>query len=94
MSPVYKNYIADLLLKLGHPMPKKPQFPPHKLKKVNYGSIILMAPEADASKPLYGEGIRRVQQFVGALLWICRDANNKLLVSLSVIGSQQASATE
>ena len=25
-----KHYIADLLLTLGHPMPKKPQLSPHK----------------------------------------------------------------
>ena len=31
---------------------------------------------------------------MGALLWIFRDVNNKLLVSLSAIGSQKASATE
>ena len=30
-----KNYISDLLLKMGHPMPKKPQLSPHKCKKVN-----------------------------------------------------------
>ena len=31
-----KHYIAELLLKLGHPMPKKLQLSPHKWKTVNY----------------------------------------------------------
>ena len=40
-----KNYIADLLLKLGHHMPKKTQLSPHKCKTVNYGIIIQMDQE-------------------------------------------------
>ena len=36
----------------------------------------------------------QVQTIVGELLWIGRSVNNKMLVALSVIGSQQASATE
>ena len=31
---------------------------------------------------------------MGALLWIIRDVNNKLLVALSAIGYQQVSAIE
>ena len=89
-----KHYIADLLLKLGHPVQKKPQISPHKYKTVNYGSSIQMAPEVDNSKLLDDEGIWRVQQVVGALLWVGWAVNNKLLIALSAIGSQQASATE
>ena len=94
MSPVYKNYIADLLLKLGHSMPKKLQLSPHKCKTVNYGIRIQMAQEEDAYKTLNDAGIRHVQQVVGALLWVGRAVSNKLLVALSAIGSQHASATE
>ena len=89
-----KNYIADLLLKLGHPMPKKPQLSPHKSKTVNYSNRIQMAQEEDASKPLNEADIQRVQQVVGALLWVGRAVNNKLLVAISAIGSQQAPSTE
>ena len=89
-----KNYITHLLIKLGHPMPKKPQRSPHRCKPINYGSKVQLTPEADTSKPLDSVGIRRVQKIVGALLWIGRAVNNKLLVALSAIGSQQASATE
>ena len=88
-----KHYIADLLLKPGNLMPKKPQLSPQKCKIANYGSRIKMAPEADDSKPLDVKGILLVQQVVGALLWVGRAVSNTLLVSLSTIGSQQASAT-
>ena len=88
------HYIADLLIKLGHPIPKKPHLSPHRCKPINYGSKFQMAPEEDTSKPLNEAGIRCVQKNVGALIWIGRAVNNKLLVALSAIGSQQASATK
>ena len=53
-----------------------------------------MALEADDSKPLGDKGLRRVQQVVGALLWVVQAVNNKLLVALSAIRPHQASATE
>ena len=79
---------------MGHPRPKKLQFSPHMCKPINYGSKVQMAPESDTFKPLNAAGIWRVQKIVGALLWIGKAVNNKLLVALSIIGSQQASATE
>ena len=48
----------------------------------------------DTSLPLNEKGIKRVQYIVGALLYVGRVVNTKLLVALSVIGSQQAAATE
>ena len=74
-------------------MPSKPQLSPHKCREVKYRSKTQLSPEEDMSKPLNDAGIWRVQIIVGALLWIVRDVNNKLLVSISAIGSQQASAT-
>ena len=75
-------------------MPRKPQPSPHKFREVKYISKTQLAPKEDTSKPLNYSGIRRVQTIVGVLLWIGRAVNNKLLVALSAIGSQQASATE
>ena len=40
------------------------------------------------------KGIKRIQGIVGALLYVGRAVNNKLLVALSAIGAQQAAATE
>ena len=44
--------------------------------------------------PLDKAGIQRVQMIVGALLWIGQAVNDKLLVALIAIGSQQLTATE
>ena len=89
-----KNYIKILLVKLNHPMPRKPQLSPNKCHEIKYGSKTQLDPEEDTSKPLNDAVIRRAQTIVGALLWIGRAVNNKLLVALSEIGSQQASAIE
>ena len=75
-------------------MPHKPQLSPQKCRGVKYGRNTQLAPKEDTSKPLNDAGICRVQTIVGALLWIGRAVNNKLLVALSAIGFQQASATE
>ena len=75
-------------------MPHKPQLSPHKYREVKYVSKTHLAPEEDTSKPINDARIRRVQTIVGAMLWIYRDVNNKLLVALSVIVPQQASDTE
>ena len=75
-------------------MPRKPQLSPHKCCEVKYGGKTQLVPEEDTSKPLNDAWIRRVQTIVGALLWIGGAVNNKLLVALIAIGSQQAFATE
>ena len=79
------NYIKILVVKLNHPMPRKPQLSPHKCREVKYGSKTQLAPEEDTSKPLNDAGILWVQTIVGALLWIGCAVNNKLLVALSEI---------
>ena len=50
--------------------------------------------EEDTTPKLNNEGINRVQAIVGALLYYARAVHNILLVGLSAIGDQQASATE
>ena len=46
------------------------------------------------SPALDNEGTKRIQGIVGALLYYTRAVDNKLLVSLSAIGAQQAAATQ
>ena len=68
--------------------------PPHKCYEVKYVSKTQLAPKEETSKHLNDTGIRRTQTIVGALLYIGRAVNNKLLVALSAICSQQASTTK
>ena len=48
----------------------------------------------DTSPLLNEKGIKRIQCIVRALLYVGRLINNKLLVALIAIGTQQAAATE
>ena len=89
-----KVYIAKVLLKYGHPFPKKPQLSPHKHQEISYDAKEQLSPEDDTSPPLDIQGKKRVQGIVGAILYYARAVDNKLLVGLSAIGSQQASATQ
>ena len=59
-----------------------------------YGAKEQLAPEDDTTLPLESQGTKRVQVIVGALLYYARAVDNKLLVGLSAIGSQQAAATQ
>ena len=87
-------YIANVFLKYGHPNPKKTQLSPHKHREVIYGAKEQLAPEDETTPPLDSQGTKRVQGIIGALLYYAQAVDNKLLVGLSAIGSQQASATQ
>ena len=88
------NYIGDILLREGWSHPKRPQHSPHKHRPIVYGAKGQYVPPEDTSTPLDKAGVKRVQRIVGALLYYARAVDNKLLVALSAIGSQQAAATE
>ena len=80
-----KGYIAKVLLKYGHPIPKKPQLSPHKHHEMIYGAKEKLAPKDDTTPPLDSQDTKRVQGIVGTLLYYDRAVDNKLLVSLSAI---------
>ena len=88
------GYILDLRNKFQHMQPKKPQLSPHKHRPIDYGDTQQLVQPTDTSKPLNEKGIKRIQVIVGDLLCVGREFNNKLIVALSAIGAQQASATE
>ena len=53
-----------------------------------------MAHIEDTSPPLYEAVIKHIQAIVGAVLFYGRAVDNKLLVALNSIGTQQAAASE
>jgi hypothetical protein len=88
------TYISALLLKYDHPRPRKPQHAPHKHRDIIYGAKEQLLPDNDTSPPLDAAGIKRIQGIVGSLLYYARAVDNKLLVALSTISSQQTAATQ
>ena len=88
------GYILDLRSKFQHMQLKKPQLLPHKHCPIDYGATQQLVQPTDTSKPLNEKGIKRIQGIVGALLYVGRADNNKLLVALITIEAQQAAAPE
>ena len=89
-----KDYIKDLLLQFGHKPPSKPKISPHKHHKIMYGSNPQITHIEDTSPPLYEALIKGIQAIVGNFLFCGRSVDNKLLVTLNSIGTQQSSATK
>ena len=100
----YKNRILDTsvpgfvkskLHEYQHPKPEKPQHAPVKAAPINYGTKVQQAKPADESAPLSKEGIKRIQQVVGASAWYVRAADTTMAKTLSCItGRRQAKATK
>ncbi len=88
------GYIDEVLLKYHHQQPPKPQHVPHAHREIVYGATMQLAPADDTSKPLDAAGIKCIQGIVGSLLYYTRAVDNKLLATLSIIGTQQAKAME
>ena len=88
------GYILDLREKYGHLPPKKPQYSPHKHRSIDYEAKYYIVQPADTRLSLDDKGIKRSQGILGALLFVGKAVNNKLLVALSVIWAQQAATTE
>ena len=88
-----EDYIEELFIKVGHTKPIKAQILPYKHTPIVYGASKKSTAETDMSTLLDAKGILCVQNIVGALLYYICAVDNKLMVSLSAIGSQQAAAT-
>ena len=65
-----------------------------KHRPIDYGATQQLVQPKDTIPPLNEKVIKRIQVIVGALLYVGRAVNNKLLVALSAIGSHQTAATE
>ena len=88
------GYILDLREKYGHLTPKKPQYLPQNHQPIDYVANQQIVQPTNTSPYLDDKGIKRVQGIVGALLYVERAVNNKLLVALGVIGYQKAATTK
>ena len=88
------GYIDKLLMKYGHSQPHKLQLSPHKHFVVTYGAKEQLTHEEDKSTPLDNEGTKHIHVIVGELIYYAREVDNKLLVGLSAIGAQEATATK
>jgi hypothetical protein len=87
------GYIAAALHKFQHPKLNRAQHAPHKWNEPIYGAKIQLADPIDQSEPLPPEGIKRVQQITGTLLYYARAVDPTMLVALGTIAAQQSHGT-
>ena len=88
------GYILEHRNKYQHMTSKQIQYSPHKHRPIEYGATQQIVQPTDTSPPLNEKGIKIVQSIVGALLYVVRAVNNKLVKALSAIGTQQATANK
>ena len=89
-----KDYIRKLLLRYCHPEPHKPHISLHQHHEIIYGASIQKLLQEDTSPRLDAAGIKRIQGIIGTALYHAWALNNKLLATLSSIGSEQAKSTQ
>ena len=88
------GYIEKVLARYVHLRPSEPQLSPHNHPPISYGTKTQQPAAPNSRPPLDADSIKCIQGIVGNLFWYGLVVDNKLLVALSIIGSQQAAATE
>ena len=88
------TYIPKVLTRFGHKKPSKPQHNPYKPFPRKLGKEAQDPLPVDDSERLDLDGLKRVQQIVGSLLFYARAVDNTLLIGLSAIASEQANPTQ
>jgi hypothetical protein len=84
------SYIKNLLIKFKHPRSTKPHLLPHP---IDYGARAQLTPDANTSELLNKHHTHHIQEIVQLLLYYPWAVDNKHLVALSAIATQQSCAT-
>jgi hypothetical protein len=87
------GYIKDALHKFQHPLPKRPQYAPHNWTVPTYGQRVQYAPPPDMASPVTAAEVTRAQAIMGTLLYNARVVDPTLILPLSTLASQLATAT-
>ena len=89
------TYIPQLLQRLLHPTPSRPQYSPHDYIPVKYSSKgdhqYIQKPDTTAH--LDKKGIKYVQSAIGGLLYYARALDNTILPALNQLSTEQALPT-
>jgi hypothetical protein len=88
------DYIPNVLHKLQHPPPKKPQHAPHPWTKPTFGVKVQFAPDEDTSAPLPSKDTTFIQSVTGSLLYYARAVDPMILPALNEIATKQANLTK
>ena len=87
------HYIQSAFHKFQHPAITHAQHAPHTWKRPEYGAQQEYTTPPDTTQVLQPDGIKRVQQITGTLLYYAKSVDSTLPVVLGTISSQQVKAT-
>ena len=89
------GYIIKALQRFGILTPPvKPQDSPYQWTRPDYGARVQLTEEPDTTLPLDPEGIKRLQEIIGVLLFYARAIDSTMLVALGTLASAQTKGTE
>ena len=86
------GYIQNLLHKLQHKQPAKPEHNPHTWKPPKYGQKAQYVEPTPDLPILPPHRIKRVQQILGSLLYYARAVDHTILMTVNDLASQQSKA--
>jgi hypothetical protein len=81
------GYVAKALLRFHHVVATRPQHSPHAWQAPAYGVATQLTAPNDDSPLLNAEGVTRIQEIIGVLLYYARAVDNTLLVALGSLAS-------
>ena len=88
------GYVEKALNRFTHGPPKRPQHAPHAWVQPTYGATTQYTALEDTSAPLNANGIKRLQEIIGVLLYYARAIDSTMLVALGTLASAQTKGTE
>ena len=88
------GYIEKALQRFQHPVPVNSQDSPHAWTQPNYGAKQQLTSAPDTSPKLAKDGIKRLQEVIGTLLYYARAIDNTMLVALGTLASAQTKGTQ
>ena len=87
--------IPEILKKLNHTSPSRPQYSPHKHNPIQYGEKgSRQWIQEDKSSLLPTNRIKPIQSITGSLLYYARALDNTMLPALNEIAATQAKPTQ
>jgi hypothetical protein len=88
------EYVEHALACFGHPIPIKPQHPPHPHTIPMYRATVQYTKPDDTSRCLYPTENKFIQEVMGVFLYYCWAVDSTMLTALSAIASTQAEPTK
>ena len=73
------EYVKQVLDRLQHPRPNRPQYAPHLCTVDSYGKILQMETDIDNIKLLVKKTTQRIHYIVGNTLYYARSVNPTIL---------------